>query len=502
MSRINLIFFVIIQFVLLFDGSKQSHIKQTTLAVKTIGNTIKNSAGLFRRNKNAIKNLVCGLQKKYLKTRNIFSSKSVKYIGEEGIKKIKYTAPQAATRGNILVGSISEKNILMRSKKYMGGTNLGNLVKKSAEMIRGKELSSLINMVSKNKPQLPLLFFTGGVSKLTQLSVRRNEDSEQLNADGLDFNAFFDQELKKADQTKEYLLIDDEMTPLEKKVAEVHKRKFIPYDDLNKVVEEPERDPKTGEYVNWYDKEQNDLDFYWKDGKDHDVKDYKYEENYRPRYETPCNNQTWDWPKDDRQYMSWDVPPNSRSEDFEEFPDPDHDFSKDKVLDPDWYKKFEPVNLFKDQQNNTAGYGKEWREKQPKPNTFQYYDADGNMQYDATVFRGKKEGPGKHFYTDERLKFEGNFQNDGYHGDNCKVFYENGKVMYDGAINEGTYHGQGKEYYPNGQLLYEGRFKLGGPHNMESLTLYHPSGKIAYQGEMRRGKTYPEGIDYTEVTKE
>ena len=171
MCRINLFFFVIIQFVLLFDGSKQSHVKQTTITVKTIGNAIKNPVGMFCQNKSTIKNIACGLQKKYLRTRNTFGSKSVKYLREEGIKICKYMTPQTATRSKQLIGSGSKKNIYMRSVAQMGKKKLRYLAKRSAEQIRGKELSSLINVLSESKPQLPFLFVTGGLNRLTQSNL-------------------------------------------------------------------------------------------------------------------------------------------------------------------------------------------------------------------------------------------------------------------------------------------------------------------------------------------
>ena len=91
--------------------------------------------GMFRRNKNTIKNLACGLQEKYLRTRHNFGSKSVKYLGEQAIQKFKYMKPYAIGGGKQLVRTKGKQNIYMRSVAYMGG----------------KELRSLIDMVSKSK---------------------------------------------------------------------------------------------------------------------------------------------------------------------------------------------------------------------------------------------------------------------------------------------------------------------------------------------------------------
>ena len=91
--------------------------------------------------------------------------------------------PQTATRGKQLFETGSNRKIQMRSVAQMGGKNLGNLGKRSAEQIRGKELRSLIKMISKNKHQLPLVFVVGGISKLTQTNLLpdiERDDSQDI----------------------------------------------------------------------------------------------------------------------------------------------------------------------------------------------------------------------------------------------------------------------------------------------------------------------------------
>ena len=169
--------FTIIYFVLLFDTTKQSNVRQAIMTAKTIGNTIKSpvvktigstiksSVKMFRQNKSTIKNLGCGLQEKYLRIRNNFGSKSVKYLGEEGIKKFKYMAHYAIGGSKQLVRAKGKKSIQMRSGEQMGR----------------KELGSLINIVSKSKPQLPILSITGSLSKLTQFSFLPLDDTVYFN---------------------------------------------------------------------------------------------------------------------------------------------------------------------------------------------------------------------------------------------------------------------------------------------------------------------------------
>ena len=60
---------------------------------KTIGNTVNNPMRILRQNKNTIKNFTSGLEKKYLRVRQNFGSGPIKYLEQEGIKKLKSIAP-------------------------------------------------------------------------------------------------------------------------------------------------------------------------------------------------------------------------------------------------------------------------------------------------------------------------------------------------------------------------------------------------------------------------
>ena len=195
MYRINRFFVAIIQLILLLESSKQSGIKQVTMAAKAIGNTIKspllrkigstikkpvtktfgnikNSMGMFRRNKNTIKNFACGIQEKCMRTTHNFGSKHVKYLGTEAIKKFKYMAPLTAKGGNRVVRASGKQSIQMRS----------------AEFMRGKEIGSLINMVSRSKSQLPFLA-GGGLMRLTQFGLTpKKEKYPDMTVDSSRYN--------------------------------------------------------------------------------------------------------------------------------------------------------------------------------------------------------------------------------------------------------------------------------------------------------------------------
>lgn len=149
MFKIFRFFITVIQVVLLFDSTNQSRVKQTMAVVKTLGKTIKSpmmktfsnnmkkSIGILQRNKNTMKNVAYGFKEKQLIPKHSFV---VKQLGGSTIKSVKSTSPLA----------------------------FGSMVKKSAEFMRGKDLSSLISMVSNSKAMLPFLAGSGlmGVTQM------------------------------------------------------------------------------------------------------------------------------------------------------------------------------------------------------------------------------------------------------------------------------------------------------------------------------------------------
>ena len=88
------------------------------------------------------------------------------------------------------------------------------------------------------------------------------------------------------------------------------------------------------------------------------------------------------------------------------------------------------------------------------------------------IQKGERNGKGKEYNNDGKLKFEGEYLN----GQRIKgkEYYENGKISYEGEYSKGERSGKGKEYYNNGKLKYEGVFL---------------NGKILYgKGYNKRGK--------------
>ena len=90
---------------------------------------------MFRQNTNTIKNFASGVQNKQMTTKHYFGSKTVKYLGDTRMR--------------------------------------------TAELVKGEGIGSLINMVSKGKPQLPFLFVGGGLNQLTQMNLVKYSDSKK-----------------------------------------------------------------------------------------------------------------------------------------------------------------------------------------------------------------------------------------------------------------------------------------------------------------------------------
>ena len=74
--------------------------------------------------------------------------------------------------------------------------------------------------------------------------------------------------------------------------------------------------------------------------------------------------------------------------------------------------------------------------------------------YEGKFLNDKKNGKGKEYYENKKLKSEGEYLN----GKILKVksFDEEGKIMFKIDSN-----GKGKEYYNNGKLKFEGNFRDG-----------------------------------------
>ena len=59
-----------------------------------------------------------------------------------------------------------------------------NIMMRTADFMKGKEIGSLINMVSKSKPALPFLFAAGGLNRLTAVNLVPEGECNDTGAGG------------------------------------------------------------------------------------------------------------------------------------------------------------------------------------------------------------------------------------------------------------------------------------------------------------------------------
>ena len=141
---------------------------------------------------------------------------------------------------------------------------------------------------------------------------------------------------------------------------------------------------------------------------------------------------------------------------------------------------------------------------------------DGNkLIFEGEYLNGKRNGKGKEYDLDGKLKFEGDYLNNlkwngkGYdkltnivyelkEGKGLIKEYEscfNDILTFEGEYLNGKRNGKGKEYNPlNGKLRYEGEF-LNGKRNGKGKE-YSLRGKLIYEGEYLNEKRNGKGKEY------
>ena len=103
----------------------------------------------------------------------------------------------------------------------------------------------------------------------------------------------------------------------------------------------------------------------------------------------------------------------------------------------------------------------------------EYYENQRPI-YKGMEIEGVKYGNGKDYYSNGDIKYEGEFFNDIYHGQG-KLYINNESkyyLFYEGKWNYGQRCGKGIEYYSNGKKKYDGEF---------NNNLYHGNGTLFFQ---------------------
>ena len=144
----------------------------------------------------------------------------------------------------------------------------------------------------------------------------------------------------------------------------------------------------------------------------------------------------------------------------------------------------------------------------------------------------KKNGKGRDYYENGKIKYEGNFLDDKYEDKEAKFYYENGDLYigefkngkpngngilystkYAGKFLDGKYYngklyygngdyyigpfkngkkeGKGKEYYKNGKLKYNGKFE-DDKYEDDDGKFYYENGDV-YNGQLQKGRIFGKG---------
>lgn len=169
----------------------------------------------------------------------------------------------------------------------------------------------------------------------------------------------------------------------------------------------------------------------------------------------------------------------------------------EEVLDPDVEIKNEYSNngnlIFSGTYRNNipVGLHRKYDDNGDVINSY-IYSNDGILLSEGIVDKdGKKEGKWKYFYSDGKLKAEGNYISNLENG-SWKFYFNDGSIEQNGEYKNGKYNGLWKWYYPGNQVKKEENY-FNGKEEGESIE-YNEFGEVIAKGEFFEGE--PEGEWY------
>ena len=136
--------------------------------------------------------------------------------------------------------------------------------------------------------------------------------------------------------------------------------------------------------------------------------------------------------------------------------------------------------------------------------TITYLDGDlADYRYEGDFLgdgNGHPHGQGRFYRPDGTLEYEGEWQEDKYHGSGRLSYFEDtypdyAGYRYEGDFIKGMCHGQGSFYRPDGTLEYEGEWQEDDCHGHGKS--YHDDGTtIEYEGDFVEGMCHGQGTLY------
>ena len=102
------------------------------------------------------------------------------------------------------------------------------------------------------------------------------------------------------------------------------------------------------------------------------------------------------------------------------------------------------------------------------------------MIFEGEYLNGKRNGKGKEYYDDGKLKFEGEYLN-GERNGKGKEYDRDGELKFEGEYLNGKRNGKGKDYDYDGKLEFEGEYLNGIKWNGKGKE-YYDDGKLKLEG--------------------
>ena len=123
------------------------------------------------------------------------------------------------------------------------------------------------------------------------------------------------------------------------------------------------------------------------------------------------------------------------------------------------------------------------------------YYSDGKLKYEGDILDGKYEGKGIYYYNDEgHNRYEGEWKKGLKHGKGILYYdHEATRIKYEGNFSNGKFEGKGIYYWKDGSY-YIGDFVNGLKQGYG--TYYKNGGKIKYEGGFANDKFEGNGIYY------
>ena len=110
---------------------------------------------------------------------------------------------------------------------------------------------------------------------------------------------------------------------------------------------------------------------------------------------------------------------------------------------------------------------------------------DGVLQFDGEYLDGKKNGKGKQYFFNEKLKFEGEYLKG--KRKKGKEYDDDGHLIFEGEyLNGERWNGKEKIYHFDGTIICEAEYINGREYGKE----YTDSGKIQFEGEFLNGRRW------------